>query len=454
MLFVQALKVSFSMLVGSRSHVEPYLSIGQELDHRGHHVQFHHTVEFESMLENRPFLQPVLVPNLQSQSTVQTIVERLAKDPSLQGPHSIATAMKTIFEAYPEMYAVYYSIFQQEKPDLVFCTAFVLGCVDAANDLNRPVIVLSLIGITESTWYTPSLFVPHTQDEWLSSLSLRLSTYVTQLPMLLSLVSSLSLLQNRRRLVGTNATYGMQSVTQNFVVFTPQMFGLEYAVPLPPNIFMLGPLVDTSRSHFEPDMQSLFDSFERQGHHVVFVSFGSVLRGQTALSDSLVKTFDLLLKQDPHVVVVWSTKDTQPNSLSSIYPNRFHVVPWIRQQAVLRHNVTRLFVSHCGLSSATEAVYFGKPVLAIPLFGDQQGNAHRLRAAGMAQVISDVDPIKTSKTITELLHDTNHPMYLNAKRMHQIAVLTQMDKSHLGANVAEIVATVGWSHLIPAILLD
>ncbi|MDF5731576.1 MAG: glycosyltransferase [Rhizonema sp. PD38] len=41
-------------------------------------------------------------------------------------------------------------------------------------------------------------------------------------------------------------------------------------------------------------------------------------------------------------------------------------------------------MSHCGMNSINEALYWGKPILGLPLFGDQHYNAARIVDLGAA----------------------------------------------------------------------
>lgn len=47
---------------------------------------------------------------------------------------------------------------------------------------------------------------------------------------------------------------------------------------------------------------------------------------------------------------------------------------WYPQEAILAHPNVKLFITHGGLLSTMESLYFGKPVVAIPVFGDQNLN--------------------------------------------------------------------------------
>lgn len=51
---------------------------------------------------------------------------------------------------------------------------------------------------------------------------------------------------------------------------------------------------------------------------------------------------------------------------------------------IVGHSNVRLFISHGGLLSTIETIYHGKPVLAIPIFGDQPSNAQQMVDAGFA----------------------------------------------------------------------
>lgn len=51
----------------------------------------------------------------------------------------------------------------------------------------------------------------------------------------------------------------------------------------------------------------------------------------------------------------------------------------------------KAFITHAGILSTIEAVDAGVPAIAIPLFGDQYGNAAALQDAGVAAIVSYQD---------------------------------------------------------------
>ena len=51
------------------------------------------------------------------------------------------------------------------------------------------------------------------------------------------------------------------------------------------------------------------------------------------------------------------------------------------------HPNVKLFISHGGLLSISEAVYEGVPVLGIPIFGDQQANIKNIQDKGAGEIL-------------------------------------------------------------------
>lgn len=50
----------------------------------------------------------------------------------------------------------------------------------------------------------------------------------------------------------------------------------------------------------------------------------------------------------------------------------------------LGHPNCKLFITHGGVHSTIESIYHGVPMLAVPVFGDQQGNSLRAQYRGVA----------------------------------------------------------------------
>ncbi|XP_053615383.1 UDP-glucosyltransferase 2-like isoform X2 [Plodia interpunctella] len=122
------------------------------------------------------------------------------------------------------------------------------------------------------------------------------------------------------------------------------------------------------------DLKKLLDNAK---NGLIYFSLGSNLKSKD-LPQILKK--DLLemlggLKQ----TVLWKFEEVLPN-----LPSNIHIVNWAPQQSILAHPNCILFITHGGLLSTTEAVHFGKPIIGIPVFGDQFNNIDRAVRKGFA----------------------------------------------------------------------
>lgn len=72
---------------------------------------------------------------------------------------------------------------------------------------------------------------------------------------------------------------------------------------------------------------------------------------------------------------------------------------------ISEHDNVKVFISHCGILSTIEAIDSGVPVVAIPLFGDQYGNAAALLDAGVAAMVpyNDLKETLLLNAINEVL---------------------------------------------------
>ena len=76
-------------------------------------------------------------------------------------------------------------------------------------------------------------------------------------------------------------------------------------------------------------------------------------------------------------------------------PPNVLVVPWVPQQAVLAHNKTRLFITHCGMHGVLESIHYAVPMVGMPVFIDQGDVLKRIQEAdigvGVNKEVSEED---------------------------------------------------------------
>lgn len=108
-------------------------------------------------------------------------------------------------------------------------------------------------------------------------------------------------------------------------------------------------------------------------------------------------------------------KTIQKEDLGEI-PENVTVMPFTPQLEVLAH--TDYFITHAGIGSVMEALYFGVPCMCIPQMDEQVLTAHRLKELGGASAVLLKQEV-TEKTLrTALIELIQNPVYRqNAQAM-------------------------------------
>lgn len=146
-------------------------------------------------------------------------------------------------------------------------------------------------------------------------------------------------------------------------------------------------------------------------HGVVYFSFGSVVKASN-LPKYQVEMFMRQLGQIKQKVLwKWELDD-----LPELPPNVV-VSKWFPQVDILGHPNCVLFITHGGIHSTEEAVYYGVPMLAISVFGDQLYNSIMLQSRGVAI------RLKYTELTERLFIDSLHRMLNNTLYVYFINVL-------------------------------
>ncbi len=152
-------------------------------------------------------------------------------------------------------------------------------------------------------------------------------------------------------------------------------------------------IVYTSR-HFQPCADSFDDRFlfvgpsigsrtetggfpwdESSHTDVIYVSLGTLFNEDPAFYRNCFEAFG---GQNVRVIMSIGTTTTQA-SLGSP-PANFIVKPWVPQLEVLRR--ASVFVSHGGMNSVSESLYYGVPLVVVPQMGEQEIVARQVEGLG------------------------------------------------------------------------
>uniref|UniRef100_A0A3B5M709 UDP-glucuronosyltransferase n=1 Tax=Xiphophorus couchianus TaxID=32473 RepID=A0A3B5M709_9TELE len=177
-------------------------------------------------------------------------------------------------------------------------------------------------------------------------------------------------------------------------------FVFEFPRPTMPNVVYIGGFQCKPAQPLPADLEEFVQSAGEHG--VIIMTLGTLVNAlPKEVSDEIASVFAKMPQK-----VIWRHKGEHPSTLG----NNTLLVDWMPQKDLLGHPQIKVFVAHGGTNGVQEAIYFGVPVLGIPLFFDQYDNLLRLQKRGAAKIIqlADVNGHTFEKTIKELLHKVSY----------------------------------------------
>lgn len=175
-------------------------------------------------------------------------------------------------------------------------------------------------------------------------------------------------------------------------------------------------IVYTSRS-FQPSGDTFDDSYKFVGpsisarpdapdfpfdalgdQSILYISLGTVFNQQPHFYRLC---FDAFSSLDRHVVMSVGSK-IDLAALGSP-PSNFILRPYVPQLQLMQQSA--LFVTHGGMNSVNEALYYGVPLVVIPQGADQRWVAERVQTLGAGQVVGQerLDAAKLRRAVEEVL---------------------------------------------------
>ncbi|KXJ82205.1 hypothetical protein RP20_CCG015147 [Aedes albopictus] len=194
-----------------------------------------------------------------------------------------------------------------------------------------------------------------------------------------------------------------QQLKNTSLVLLNKHFALGSPRSYPPNMVEVGGIHIRDVRPLPEDLQQYLDE---SPHGVIYFCMGSHIQSKhfpTHKRDAFLKVFSQLKQR-----VLWKYEDA---SIADI-PSNVLIQSWMPQNDILAHRNVKLVITHGGLLGTTEALYHGKPILGIPIFGDQMMNVEKAVRAGYGlkldyELISEatvgqvIDALLTNGSFTE-----------------------------------------------------
>ncbi|PCJ20456.1 MAG: hypothetical protein COB04_04155 [Gammaproteobacteria bacterium] len=157
----------------------------------------------------------------------------------------------------------------------------------------------------------------------------------------------------------------------------------------------VGPSIPENRDAVNMDFSFI------KGKQVIYVSLGTLHNQDINFYKNIITAFKE--QEDSHVIMSVG-KQTDITELGPI-PTNFTVENFVPQLDVLKK--TDLFITHGGMNSLNEAMYFGVPVIILPQQVEQAFNGRRLKKMGVAKILN------SKKTTPEIIKQTAQEVLSN-----------------------------------------
>ena len=169
----------------------------------------------------------------------------------------------------------------------------------------------------------------------------------------------------------------------------------------------------SSRRHATQDFESFVSGSGDAGF--IVLSFGTIVRG-AAMPEATRKIFVSAFSRLPQRVL-WKWEDK--SGMADLPPN-VKISPWLPpMNDLLSHPKAKLFLSHGGLYSNQEAMWFGVPLIGFPVFGDQTSYINKAVNDGYAMRI-DWEYMTEESLYNGIVEMINNPKYVTFMQRHSI----------------------------------
>ncbi|CAG8490461.1 1155_t:CDS:2 [Ambispora leptoticha] len=443
--------IVFCSMFGGRSHVKPVLEIGTLLMKRSYNFTIvapnaRKTVENEYPQIPLYDLDPVMKEH---SSESRKLYQEECNISHLR------ILARQIEAHYSHVFNNLKRVSLEKNADLLICDVGEEPCVDVAWTLKIPVVIFNngALGLVSKAPYkSDPMFGCHVTLEGKSFLE-RFRCVIIQHPQVAFYwyQSSLKYFNQERISVGVEPVSYPTERTRNSLFLANTFFGFEIAETLPPLYQEIGPIMYDSYPQLTTSLESFINSHER----IIYIAFGDRFYTTPENNGKILKSVMELLAAKKLDGVIWALTQTlrtdfpstinlqsgiSINTTAILTNSNSHIkiLDWVPQFAVLNHTNVKIFLTHGGSESIFEALYTATPMLILPLYLDQNGNAEKLTMQGCALTVSKqaLDEKDLFVKVTRLL--TDQSIAQNLKRMQVFARVNCLRK-YRAADLIELV---------------
>ncbi|MFZ0544044.1 MAG: macrolide family glycosyltransferase [Candidatus Promineifilaceae bacterium] len=363
----------------AHGHTNPTLPVMKELVERGHEVLYYNAEYF------RPKVAPTGVsfrPLPEPLPTEKEVSEAL---------HELINASQIISRMAPHLTRFLISEFEREKPDLVIYDSAAMWGYIAARTHHIPNICFVTTFVLEGSIGTIGF----------STMLRFIWSIIPQTPNLLLWRRSMA------QEFGKENSGGITEFADLNIVFTSKAFH-------PENSFVDGRFRFVGPSLNQATRDGDFPFAELKDGRKVYISLGTITNLDYAFYQAVFRAF----ADHPAQFILSVGKNTDIGQLGQI-PDNFIVRNYVPQLEILQR--VDAFITHGGMNSVHEGLYYGVPEIVVPHQIEQLLNGKRVAQTTTGILLGDKRPYgrvtaqELRQSLDELLHNPQY--HQNADRI-------------------------------------
>ena len=164
------------------------------------------------------------------------------------------------------------------------------------------------------------------------------------------------------------------------------------------------PSAETFPEHFAfvgPSIRPARSQVVKTGEKLVYISMGTVNNNMLPLYRACVQAV-----KGTNWQVILSVGDQVDTQMLGALPENVSVFPSVDQIAVL--TAADVFLTHCGMNSANEGLYFGVPLVTLPQTSEQSGVAARAEQLGAGLRLRETTPDAIRAALEKAMDDPSY----------------------------------------------
>jgi MGT family glycosyltransferase len=352
-------------------HVNPTLAIAQELVRRGQNVVYYLPEEFRESVE---------ATRASFRSYQSQLMNRIANMSPMLGEES-RLVLPQVLERI-----------RAEKPDIILHEPVCLWSRIVAQVLEVPAI---------------SLRPTYAMNEHFNMASLRTQMPDNRLAQIQEMLTKVN-----RDIADICASYGLSPMNLFDVLSYAEPLNLVF---LPKAFQPAGDTFDERHLFVGPSILPRHQATEfpldqlSTTRPLLYISLGTIFNNEPAFFKQCVEAFG----ESAYQVVLSRGKQIDPAALGPI-PENFLVAPYVPQLEILSR--ARVFITHAGMNSTMESLYYGVPLVAVPQTPEQMVTARRIAEMGLGAML-EKEAI-TSTMLRETVERVAHDQALDERVQH------------------------------------